>query len=156
MSEPRRISNKYQRECKRCKSVPDELTIIPRPEDIEANRTWLSCPDCDQFVCWANKEESGAVTKTCRTSEFPTAVRLSILKRDNFTCQACGRKAPDVILHIDHIVPALEGGKAMEANGITLCQECNLGKGKSYSVLDAFRLWIKTVKEDEVGSGRGS
>ena len=55
--------------------------------------------------------------------------RFEIFKRDKFTCQYCGKKAPDVILHIDHIVPVSKGGKNGITNLITSCVDCNLGKG---------------------------
>jgi len=56
-------------------------------------------------------------------------MRFQILKRDNFTCQYCGRTAPDVLLHVDHIIPASMGGESVPQNLITSCQACNLGKG---------------------------
>jgi 5-methylcytosine-specific restriction endonuclease McrA len=31
--------------------------------------------------------------------------RFEVFKRDDFTCQYCGRKSPDVVLEADHIVP---------------------------------------------------
>lgn len=145
--EPAQIPNTFSRECKPCGTTPAMLDMVPRPQDVEGNRTWLGCGDCHQFIGWANKAESGAETKTCRSSEFPSGVRNSILKRDNYTCQACGRSAPNVVLHLDHIIPAKEGGLSREDNGITLCQECNLGKKDGHTVLDAFRLWIKTVRK---------
>lgn len=57
-------------------------------------------------------------------------LRFEVFKRDSFTCQYCGRKAPDVILECDHIVPVAEGGPTDMLNLITSCQECNRGKGK--------------------------
>lgn len=57
-------------------------------------------------------------------------LRFEVFKRDSFTCQYCGRKAPDVILECDHIVPVAEGGPTNMLNLITSCQECNRGKGK--------------------------
>ncbi len=36
--------------------------------------------------------------------------RFDILRRDKFTCQYCGRSAPDVELHVDHIIPRAKGG----------------------------------------------
>lgn len=154
------ILNDFQRECKRCSVVPETILLVARPEDTEANRTAVFCPRCDNWMAWANKAESGKDTKSCRSSEFPTGVRMSVLKRDNFTCQSCGRKAPDVILHIDHIIPAAQDGLSVEPNGITLCQECNLGKGKEHSAIVAFRLWLKTVtrqvKEDVSGGTGGT
>lgn len=55
-------------------------------------------------------------------------LRFRILLRDNFTCQYCGRKAPDVILNVDHIKPISKGGKTIEVNLKTACLECNSGK----------------------------
>lgn len=55
-------------------------------------------------------------------------LRFEIFKRDNFTCQYCGRKAPDVILNVDHINPVKRGGKNDILNLITSCFECNSGK----------------------------
>ena len=54
--------------------------------------------------------------------------RFRILKRDNFTCQMCGRKSPDVELHIDHKIPVSKGGKTVDDNLVTLCSDCNFGK----------------------------
>ncbi|GEB79763.1 hypothetical protein DDE01_11780 [Desulfovibrio desulfuricans] len=55
-------------------------------------------------------------------------VRFEVFKRDSFTCQYCGRKAPDVILHVDHISPRSKGGSDDIMNYVTSCAECNLGK----------------------------
>lgn len=56
-------------------------------------------------------------------------IRFEVFKRDSFTCQYCGAKAPDVILHADHIVPVIEGGADDITNLVTSCDSCNLGKG---------------------------
>lgn len=55
-------------------------------------------------------------------------LRFKIFKRDNFTCQYCGRKAPDVEIQIDHIVSVFSGGDNRASNLITACYKCNLGK----------------------------
>lgn len=57
--------------------------------------------------------------------------RFEIFKRDKFTCQYCGRMAPDVVLEIDHIKPVCEGGTNGDLNLITSCFDCNRGKGKN-------------------------
>ena len=56
--------------------------------------------------------------------------RFEVFKRDSFTCQYCGRKAPDVVLEVDHIKPIAEGGTNNIMNLITSCFDCNRGKGK--------------------------
>jgi ribosomal protein L37E len=55
-------------------------------------------------------------------------IRFQVFKRDNFTCQYCGRKSPDTILELDHITPTSKGGKTDLGNLITSCKECNRGK----------------------------
>ncbi len=56
-------------------------------------------------------------------------MRFEVFKRDSFTCQYCGRQAPDVVLHIDHIDPQANGGEDDILNLVTSCIDCNLGKG---------------------------
>jgi hypothetical protein len=57
-------------------------------------------------------------------------IRFEVFKRDSFTCQYCGRMAPDVILELDHIKPVASGGNNGIMNLITSCFDCNRGKGK--------------------------
>lgn len=54
--------------------------------------------------------------------------RFEVFKRDSFTCQYCGRKAPDVVLQVDHIDPVANGGTNDIFNLVTSCVECNQGK----------------------------
>lgn len=56
-------------------------------------------------------------------------LRFEVFKRDSFTCQYCGRKAPDVVLQCDHITPVAAGGEGDILNLITSCFDCNNGKG---------------------------
>ena len=56
--------------------------------------------------------------------------RFEVFKRDSFTCQYCGKSAPDVILEVDHIIPVAQGGTDDLFNLVTSCRDCNRGKGK--------------------------
>ena len=56
-------------------------------------------------------------------------IRFEVFKRDKFTCQYCGRSAPDVVLEVDHIKPISRGGNNDLLNYITSCRDCNRGKG---------------------------
>jgi len=56
-------------------------------------------------------------------------LRFEVFKRDSFTCQYCGKRAPDVVLHCDHIKPVATGGATDILNLITACVGCNVGKG---------------------------
>ncbi len=55
-------------------------------------------------------------------------IRFEVFKRDKFICQYCGRSAPEVILHADHIQPISKDGDDDIINLITACADCNLGK----------------------------
>ena len=55
-------------------------------------------------------------------------IRFEVLKRDKFTCQYCGKSAPEVILEVDHIKPVSKGGSDNIMNLITSCKDCNRGK----------------------------
>lgn len=54
--------------------------------------------------------------------------RFEVFKRDEFTCRYCGRKSPEVVLQVDHVVPVCDGGSDDEMNLVTSCWECNSGK----------------------------
>jgi hypothetical protein len=55
-------------------------------------------------------------------------LRFQILERDCFTCQYCGRRAPDVALEVDHRIPVAGGGNNDPSNLVTACWDCNSGK----------------------------
>lgn len=58
-------------------------------------------------------------------------LRAKILKRDNYTCQDCGRgpkRQSGVTLEVHHIKPVSKGGKSTEENLETNCLDCNRGK----------------------------
>lgn len=55
-------------------------------------------------------------------------IRFEVFKRDKFQCQYCGKKAPDVVLEVDHIDPVANGGTNEIINLITSCFDCNRGK----------------------------
>lgn len=55
-------------------------------------------------------------------------LRFEVFKRDKFTCQYCGRRPPEITLHIDHVVPVAAGGTNDLLNLLSACAACNLGK----------------------------
>jgi len=62
------------------------------------------------------------------TKAIGKRLRFEVLRRDRFTCQYCGRKAPEVELQVDHVHPASDGGPAVLSNLVTSCSDCNSGK----------------------------
>jgi hypothetical protein len=89
----------------------------------------------------APPDKEDVAAKSGRARPLPNAVgnrsvgwrlRYLVLKRDNFSCRACGRspaREPGTVLQVDHIVPWARGGSTVESNLQTLCDRCNGGKG---------------------------
>lgn len=63
-----------------------------------------------------------------KRQSITTKTRFEIFKRDSFTCQYCGRSAPEIVLQVDHIMPVSKGGDNDITNLITSCDKCNAGK----------------------------
>lgn len=64
-----------------------------------------------------------------RSRTLRASIRFEVLRRDEFTCRYCGRRAPEVRLHVDHKQPRNSGGPDHLDNLVTACEDCNLGKG---------------------------
>lgn len=78
-------------------------------------------------------------------------IRFEVFKRDKFTCQYCGQKAPDIVLHVDHIDPVAGGGGNDIINLITSCFDCNSGKSDrkldDNSVVEKQRRQLELLQE---------
>jgi hypothetical protein len=89
--------------------------------------------------------------KGIKRKSISKRIRFEVLKRDKFTCQYCGKKAPDVILEVDHVEPKSKGGYDGILNFITSCYECNRGKGDiqldDQSALQKQRKQMEEVQE---------
>lgn len=62
-------------------------------------------------------------------ADLRPSLRFDVFKRDNFTCRYCGRRTPEAILQVDHVIPRSAGGPDELYNLVTSCAQCNLGKG---------------------------
>jgi hypothetical protein len=56
--------------------------------------------------------------------------RFFVFKRDQNTCQICGRSGIGIRLEVDHKVSVYDGGTDALDNLWTMCFECNRGKSK--------------------------
>lgn len=99
-------------------------TIWPPPGHI-------SRAERDARDAWPKAAQEAAAKPSIEPNRapIPGRVRFEVFKRDKFTCQYCGRKAPDVVLHCDHIDPRAVGGSNDILNLVTSCKDCNGGKG---------------------------
>jgi 5-methylcytosine-specific restriction endonuclease McrA len=53
--------------------------------------------------------------------------RREVFRRDNYTCQYCGRRTGDMT--VDHVLPRHLGGEHTWTNVVTACPACNHQKG---------------------------
>jgi 5-methylcytosine-specific restriction endonuclease McrA len=53
--------------------------------------------------------------------------RREVFRRDNYTCQYCGRH--DITLTVDHVIPRHLGGQHKWTNLVAACSACNHRKG---------------------------
>lgn len=70
----------------------------------------------------------GVYLMAIKRKSLSDRLRFEVFKRDCFTCQYCGRKAPEAILNADHIIAVANGGTDDLLNLVTSCRECNSGK----------------------------
>ena len=91
--------------------------------DSKSRKKWMTLPPSSI----KNRENDPRGPRTARPS-----LRFEVFRRDSYTCQYCGRRAPEFPLHVDHIIPWSKGGKTEIKNLLTACRECNLGKSNNY------------------------
>ena len=83
--------------------------------------------------------------------KISNSLRFEVFQRDRHTCQYCGRRAPDVELEVDHLIPVARGGTDAFENLITSCRECN--SGKSAKLIERFthghtkESWREKIRE---------
>jgi 5-methylcytosine-specific restriction endonuclease McrA len=70
--------------------------------------------------------------------------RKEVFRRDNFTCQYCGRRVSELTL--DHVIPRHLGGKHVWTNVVAACPSCNHHKG-SRTLDEAHMILLHTPKE---------
>jgi len=86
-------------------------------DTIDKTKEWLTH---DNTLLQKDKNQEGR--------SIPKGLRFDVLRRDNYTCKYCGAKAPNVQLHVDHIIPWKIVKKHEFNNLVTACQPCNSGK----------------------------
>lgn len=110
------------------RTVTVPLYFVKRLEQMNAEREARDRADAElvaKIIILRNK----IYASRC----FPSRLRLIIFDRDKHRCQICLRDKETLFrlgrhLQVDHIVPVIDGGKTTYSNGMTVCDECNIGK----------------------------
>lgn len=82
--------------------------------------------------------------------------RMAVLKRDDYRCRICGRRASDYVdieLNVHHIRPWEKGGLTKERNLITLCRTCHKGidphfEWNLYEIIDENVVIVPDVEKE--------
>jgi 5-methylcytosine-specific restriction endonuclease McrA len=75
------------------------------------------------------KKKQRLLVKARNPAEWARLRYETIAKRGN-ACECCGRKPPEVIIHVDHIKPVSKfPDRSLDPDNLQiLCADCNLGK----------------------------
>lgn len=104
---------------------PDEYPEEHKMEDIEKSCTIFGhmCP-----IFFVN-EPFTETTEMRRISRYiPRVTMLRVVRRDNYTCQICGKHLLDNEIEFDHKIPLSKGGSTEESNIRVTCLDCNREK----------------------------
>ena len=73
-----------------------------------------------------------AITETSearrRGRYIPFKIKMRVVRRDNYTCQHCGKHLKDDEVEFDHKIPISLGGSSEEHNIRLTCFDCNREK----------------------------
>ena len=99
------------------------LVVVGKAEVLENSRGVIRTPST-AFLC-------PSVIKLIYMIRRPRPrVKLTkkeIFRRDNYTCQYCGRQSKN--LTVDHVAPRHHGGQHSWENLVSACPDCNRRKG---------------------------
>lgn len=117
----------------------------------------VRCRACDAYQYCAPRTETGKATRSVRSN--PTVApskRDRVLKRSDYACVQCGRRAPDVQLHMGHLI-SVDAGREHgipevliwhDFNLAAFCDECNLGLGSQPVAVDLmYRCLLAHLKQ---------
>lgn len=120
------------RMCISCGGV--DVQTRPKGPHVEA-----FCGECGRHVAFVSKVDAGVKTRTIQTTHaaIKPKTRARILERATSRCEICGRR--DGILHVSHLLSVDAGHAAgltdeeinCDENLASLCEECNIGMGRS-------------------------
>lgn len=126
--------------------------------DVCDNRVYDSIEDYYKKICVVNKGEihwnwKGGITpenEKFRASSEYKKWRMSVLKRDNYTCHECGGSNGGN-LNVHHILPYRDYRDPEYSldvdNGITLCEECHdKVSGKEYEFVDRYQKIVNNIR----------
>ena len=112
---------------------PDALKQFRNCLQKRTNRSWGE----HDFIALFDRVKARLTNHYREPIEY--AEYLKLLWQVPLECATCKKSPPEVVLHIDHIVPASKGGNSKRPNLQFLCAPHNLKKSNKREVTD---LWL--------------
>ncbi|MCP4541818.1 MAG: hypothetical protein GY832_32205 [Chloroflexi bacterium] len=112
---------------------PDSLRQFRDHLRLRTGRTW-SVHDLNLLYDVVKKQFREHYREPITYGEY-----LKLLWTAPHCCTKCDRVPPEVVLHIDHIIPVSLGGKSKRYNLQFLCATCNLKKSNK---LEGEKPWL--------------
>ncbi|SNQ62646.1 HNH endonuclease [Candidatus Methanoperedens nitratireducens] len=112
------------------KEWTDEFNPEDYPEEIPEKIAEMACTVfghiCPVVFIAEDFTETNEVRRRRRYISFK--VKMRVVRRDNYTCQVCGKHLLDNEVEFDHIIPLSKGGSSEEHNIRLTCFDCNRDK----------------------------
>jgi hypothetical protein len=128
-----KLGNGRRLDPKRRKAFEQELAEYDPeqyPESIPPEISRMGCTVfghiCPVMFVSEGFTETSAQRRRGRYISFK--VKIRVVRRDNYTCQHCGRHLQDNEVEFDHIIPLARGGSSDEHNIRLTCHDCNQDK----------------------------
>lgn len=123
---------------------PEQIEVTKPSKQLEYPKSAI-CKHCGKDYL-SKSSTHRYCTNECCTADAEKG-RYLIFERDKFRCIYCGRTtyAHDIVLHVDHIIPVVRGGKDTADNLVTSCEDCNVSKQSSILANDNYFEIIKAI-----------
>lgn len=104
---------------------PEDYPESHSNEDVERSCSIFGhqCP-----VFFVNEPFTETNERRRISRHIPRTTILRVARRDNYTCQECGKHLLDSEMEFDHIIPFSKGGSTEEHNIRLTCFDCNRKK----------------------------
>ena len=98
-------------------------TIHPEIQELGCTVFGHLCP-----VYFVSEPFTETEQERRRGRYIPFEIKMRVVRRDNYTCQHCGKHLLDNEVEFDHIIPISKGGSSEEHNIRLTCFDCNREK----------------------------
>jgi len=100
--------------------------LDPEIQELQCNVFGHICP-----VYFVAEPFTETEQERRRGRYIPFDIKMRVVRRDNYTCQICGKHLKDNEVEFDHIIPISKGGSSEEHNIRLTCFECNREKSNN-------------------------